>query len=68
MAARTGLHKVARAKGWGLTVAGASVRYRTRVKMFDRIEMRSRLHRLGRALCLYGADACGCGANAPLRR
>ncbi|MBK6468525.1 MAG: acyl-CoA thioesterase [Rhodobacter sp.] len=43
MATRTGLHKAARAKGWGLAVAGASVRYRRRVKMFDRIEMRSRL-------------------------
>lgn len=43
MAGRTGLHKVAKAKGWGLAVAGASVRYRKRVKMFDRIQMRSRL-------------------------
>lgn len=43
MATRTGLHKVARAKGWGLAVAGASVRYRKRVKMFNKIEMRTRL-------------------------
>jgi acyl-CoA thioesterase FadM len=43
MAGRTGLHKVAREKGWGLAVAGASVRYRKRVKMFDRITMHSRL-------------------------
>ena len=37
------LDRVARARGWGLAVAGASVRYRRRVKMFDRIEMRTRL-------------------------
>ena len=43
MATRTGLDKVARAKGWGLAVAGASVRYRKRVKAFDRIEMKTRL-------------------------
>lgn len=43
MAGRTGLHRVARARGWGLAVAGASVRYRRRVKVMDRIEMRSRL-------------------------
>ncbi|PTE16402.1 acyl-CoA thioesterase [Pseudogemmobacter blasticus] len=43
MATRTGLDKIARAKGWGLAVAGASVRYRKRVKTFDRIEMRTRL-------------------------
>ena len=35
--------RFAKAKGWGLAVAGASVRYRKRVKMFDRIEMYSRL-------------------------
>jgi acyl-CoA thioesterase FadM len=40
---RTGLNRIARAKGWGLAVAGASVRYRRRVKLFDRIEMRTRL-------------------------
>ena len=43
MATRTGLHKIAKAKGWGLAVAGASVRYRKRVRVFDRIEMRTRL-------------------------
>ncbi|MDQ2066500.1 acyl-CoA thioesterase [Xinfangfangia sp. CPCC 101601] len=43
MAARSGLHKIARAKGWGMAVAGASVRYRKRVKLFDRIEMRTKL-------------------------
>jgi acyl-CoA thioesterase FadM len=43
MAMRVGFDRVAREKGWGLAVAGASVRYRRRVKAFDRIEMRSRM-------------------------
>jgi acyl-CoA thioesterase FadM len=40
---RTGLHKVLKARGWGLAVAGNSTRYRKRVKMFHRLEMRTRL-------------------------
>jgi acyl-CoA thioesterase FadM len=39
---RTGLSSVARAQGWGLTVAGASTRYRRRVRLWDLVEMRSR--------------------------
>lgn len=39
---RTGLVAALRARGWGLTVAGVSVRYRRRIRLFDRIEMRSR--------------------------
>jgi acyl-CoA thioesterase FadM len=39
---RTGLSRAVRANGWGLTVAGNSTRYRRRVTVFDRIEMRSR--------------------------
>jgi acyl-CoA thioesterase FadM len=39
---RTGLDTVLRANRWGLTVAGSSVRYRRRVTLFDRLEMRSR--------------------------
>jgi acyl-CoA thioesterase FadM len=42
LGARTGLHKVLKAKGWGMTVAGNSLRYRRRVRMFDVVEMRSR--------------------------
>jgi len=41
MAIRMGFKQVARDKGWGLTVAGNSTRYRRRVRMFDRFEMRS---------------------------
>ncbi|MEI4484687.1 acyl-CoA thioesterase [Frigidibacter sp. MR17.14] len=40
---RTGVLAAARAQGWGLTVAGSSVRYRRRVTLFDRLEMRSRI-------------------------
>ena len=39
---RAGLDRVLRANGWGMAVAGASTRYRIRVRMFDRVEMRSR--------------------------
>ncbi|MEM9583902.1 MAG: acyl-CoA thioesterase [Pseudomonadota bacterium] len=42
LAGRMGLIKVLRDKGWGLAVAGASVRYRRRVRAFQRIEIRSR--------------------------
>ena len=40
---RNGIHAKMRAQGWVGTVAGSSVRYRRRVQMFDRLEMRSRL-------------------------
>ncbi len=40
---RIGLIEVMRKHGWVGTVAGSSVRYRKRVRMFDRIEMRSRM-------------------------
>ena len=43
LAVRTGLVAAARANGWGLAVAGVSVRYRRRVRAFERIEMRSAL-------------------------
>lgn len=43
LAARTGLVGVLKARRWGITVAGNTVRYRRRVRAFDRIEMRSRL-------------------------
>lgn len=42
LAGRTGLAGVLRRQGWGLTVAGNATRYRRRVRMLDRIEMRSR--------------------------
>lgn len=42
LAIRAGFTPAARANGWGLTVAGSSIRYRRRVRLFDRIEMRSR--------------------------
>jgi acyl-CoA thioesterase FadM len=42
LARRVGLLAALKRRGWGLTMAGAVVRYRRRVRMFDRIEMRSR--------------------------
>ncbi len=39
---RAGLNRALAAKGWGMTVAGVSVRYRRRIAMFDRFEMRTR--------------------------
>lgn len=42
MGLRVGLIKALRAKKWGLTMAGSSVRYRRRLRAFERFEMRSR--------------------------
>lgn len=39
---RTGLRRVLMANGWGLTVAGNTVRYRRRVRAFDRLTIHSR--------------------------
>lgn len=43
LAVRTGLSKVLREKRWGLTVAGSVVRYRRRVRMFDKVTIYSRV-------------------------
>jgi len=40
---RTGLHKALVTNGWGMTVAGNTTRYRKRVRVFDRLEMHSRV-------------------------
>ncbi|MEM1077973.1 MAG: thioesterase family protein [Pseudomonadota bacterium] len=42
MGQRAGLLALLRKKSWGLTIAGSVVRYRRRVRMFNRIEMRTR--------------------------
>lgn len=42
MSRRNGLFAALKANRWGLAVAGASVRYRKRVRAFDRITMHSR--------------------------
>ena len=39
---RTGLDRALRARRWGLTVAGSSVRYRRRVTLFSRLTMHTR--------------------------
>ncbi len=41
--ARMGLADAMRAQGWGAALAGVSVRYRQRVRAFDRLDMVSRL-------------------------
>ena len=42
MAMRAGLTRVLRQQRWGLTMAGASVRWRARIRPFQRFEMHSR--------------------------
>ena len=41
LAKRAGLMDVLRRRNWGLTIAGSSVRYRKRIRMFDCIKMQS---------------------------
>ena len=41
--ARLGIVRATSDNGWGMTVAGSSVRYRRRIRMFQRFEMHSRL-------------------------
>ena len=42
LASRTGLIPILRARGWGITVAGNSTRYRRRIRAFQRFTMMSR--------------------------
>lgn len=42
MAIRMGVTDTLRDRHWGLTVAGSTVRYRRRIRAFERLEMRSR--------------------------
>lgn len=42
MGQRMGLIKALKENGWGLTMAGASVRYRQRVRLFQKFTMHSR--------------------------
>ncbi|EKD60519.1 MAG: hypothetical protein ACD_54C00695G0003 [uncultured bacterium] len=43
MSVRMGFDKVAKAKGWGITVAGNSTRYRRRVTLFQKVTQVSRV-------------------------
>lgn len=43
LAQRMGLLDVLKRERWALTVAGSSVRYRKRVRLWDKMEMRTRL-------------------------
>lgn len=42
LAQRTGLNRVLMSRGWGIVVAGNTTRYRKRILMWQRFEMRSR--------------------------
>jgi acyl-CoA thioesterase FadM len=43
LAMRSGLLKVVKQQGWGLAVAGASVRYRHRLKLFQKYTLHSQI-------------------------
>jgi len=43
LAQRIGLMRTLKAQGWGLVVAGSSVRYRVRIRPFQRFDLRTRL-------------------------
>lgn len=43
MAMRIGLVSALRKSGWGMVVAGVSVRFRRRVRVFERLQMQSRV-------------------------
>ena len=43
LAVRAGMVPVLRNKGWGIAVAGVSVRYRRRIRVFERFTMTTRL-------------------------
>ena len=43
LAMRSGLLKVVKQKGWGLAVAGASVRYRHRLKLMQKYQLHSQV-------------------------
>lgn len=43
LATRTPLMKLLKANNWGLVVAGSTVRYRKRIRMFDKIEMHTKM-------------------------
>lgn len=70
LAVRCGLSKALKERKWGLAVAGGSIRFRKRVRVFDRIEMRSQA--VGRdARWVYIAQSmwvAGAPASASLLR
>lgn len=43
LAIRTGLGKVLKQKRWGLVVAGNSIRYRRRIRAFEKVTMRTQV-------------------------
>ena len=43
LAIKIGLSKALRDNGWGLVVAGGTVRFRRRIRLFDRVTMRTQI-------------------------
>ena len=43
LAIRSGLSAVLKREGWGLVVAGSTIRYRKRVRLFDKVTMRTQV-------------------------
>ncbi|GAA4898454.1 hypothetical protein GCM10023333_34810 [Ferrimonas pelagia] len=43
LAIRSGLAKVLKQQRWGLVVAGSTIQYRKRIRVFDRVTIRSRV-------------------------
>ncbi len=43
LSVRTGFSKVLKKNRWGLVVAGSTIRYRKRVRIFDRVTMRTQV-------------------------
>lgn len=66
LARRMGLDRALKKRGWGMTVAGSSVRYRRRLTVFQKIEIRSRaigwddrFLYVEQSMWRDGADCCG---------
>ncbi len=43
LAIRSGLARTLKQQGWGLVVAGSTIRYRKRIKLFDKVTIRSQV-------------------------
>ena len=65
LAVRTGMDTALKAKGWGMTVAGSTIRYRRRVTVFSQADDAHALHRLGRRGFSTWSSRCGGARNAP---
>lgn len=73
-AARVGLLKTLKQRRWGLVVAGSSVRYRKRIRMFDKVECQTQCCAVQADGSLFRkafgsvgnlAPTCYCGPRSP---